>query len=125
MGGGMNRAWGNASDQILLHVKEFGPCTASEILACIELNPNNVRQILHRLGGLVKRGPMAGQRRIHIKGWVHDSEGQRDYPRPLWAYGHGTHAKKPTPKAHIDVQRARYQRIKTRLTGANIFGVRT
>lgn len=119
----MKRAWGNAADRVLLHVKEFGPCTANDILACMELEPNNVRQILHRLGKQLKRGPDAGKRRIHIVKWVHDAEGQREYPRPLWAYGHGYHAKKPERKPNLLVQREHYARTKILRSTNSVFNL--
>ena len=119
----MKRAWGNAADQVLLHVKEFGPCTAADVLTAVDLIPNNLRQILHRLGRLSARGPSAGKRRIHIKSWVYDAEGQRDYPRPLWAYGHGHHAKKPPRKPNLEVQREHNRRTKVRLTTNSVFNL--
>lgn len=121
----MRRAYGNAADQILLHLRDYGPCTALDVLACIDLNPNNSRQILHRLGALVKRGPDKGKRRIHIQSWVHDAEGMRDYPRPVWAYGHGMHAKKPAPKTNRQVQNESYHRRKRRVNSVFQLGATT
>lgn len=109
------RAWGNVADQVLLHLRDAGPSTAGELLTAITVNPGNLRQILHRLGEISKRGAQAGQRRIHIKEWVSDAEGQRAYPRPVWAYGHGTNAKKPVPKTNRQAQNDLYWRNKRRV----------
>ena len=119
----MRRAWGNAADQMLLHIKEYGPCTASEILACVEVSPNSARRILYRLSQPSLNGPSKGKQRIHIKGWIRDAEGMRDYPRAVWAYGHGSNAAKPPPKTHTDVQRDCRNRMRGRVSSVFNMGV--
>ena len=111
----MKRAWGNGTDQLLIALKEYGPCTVQDLCCHVDISAATIRKTLKRMGQIVGRGPGLGKRRAHITGWVRDADGEREYPRPVWGYGHGTHAKRPDPKTHLQVQTERYYRLKRRV----------
>lgn len=80
--------------------------TRAEI--CRELGPND-RNISSLLSILVRDQPL-NPRRVHICEWVYDMEGQRPYPRAVYALGDKPNARRPKPKkrtAIVNEYRAR------------------
>jgi hypothetical protein len=74
---------------------EVGPMTCTEICAYLALRKSQVQPLLQQL---YTKKPQAG-RRVHISGWVRDGEGERDYPRPVYALGDLPDKPKPRPKS--------------------------
>lgn len=79
--------------EILRMLEEEGPMTRSEICSRLSRAKDEVAAIVSRLN---KRSPVAGKR-IYIKEYVYDMEGERMYPRAVYALGSAKDAPKPIP----------------------------
>ena len=95
-------------------LKEFGPMTRSEVLAYLKLNRDNYGATLTRL---------CATNRVHISHYVHESEGQREYPRAVYAYGPGRNAKKPPPKERNAVVREYVARRVSKFRASSVFNM--
>lgn len=78
---------------ILRMLDEEGPMTRAEICKRLGRSKDEVAAVVSRLN---KRSPVAGKR-IYIKEYVYDMEGERTYPRALYALGGSKDAPKPKP----------------------------
>ncbi|CAB5220272.1 hypothetical protein UFOVP236_15 [uncultured Caudovirales phage] len=87
----MRKQWGETATAILVSLKNFGPMTRKEMCDHLGLDRMNVSAIMTRL---TKRTQLAGKR-IYIKAYVYDSEGERRYPRAIYALGDKPDVKKP------------------------------
>lgn len=100
-------------EAILETLRDFGPMTRVDL----ELTLGYTKQQVSRLTlCIITESPRLPQR-AHILTYVEDQEGQKRYPRPVYAYGPGRNAEKPKsdPKA---VQKRSRDR-KRRLTATN------
>lgn len=114
-------AWGNISDRIVLTLEEHGRCTTSELADLLDYDMTKMRSVLARLRKVQKRGPYAGTRRIYIAGWVYDAEGEREYPRAVYARGPGRDVPKPAPKPR-EVLIERYkEKMRVRRASTSVF----
>lgn len=92
------------TERVLRLLEELGPMTRAEI--CRELGPHakNVSSIVSILVRDQPRNP----RRVHICEWVFDMEGERHYPRAVYALGDKPNARRPKPKKRTEIV-ARYR----------------
>jgi len=118
----MTAAWGNTTDRILLLLRDEGPMTRLEIEECLGVDKHTSSSIVSRLCRIVKRGECVGQRRIHIARWVRTLEGEKDYIRAVYAFGHGEHARKPKADP-LAVKRRYWARRSTRLKNVTVFNL--
>ena len=109
------RAWGNATDLMLLALKELGKATRSQMQEIAGIDKYSAGQAVSRMTRVTKRGENVGSRRAHVCGWVSEHDGQRDYLRPVYAIGDGKDAPRPPPKCMKQVKREYWQRRKMRL----------
>lgn len=112
-------AWGNVIDRILLSLRDDGPATRAQLERRLGLDQKSAGQCMTRLVQIMAR-PVAvkGRRRAHICGWSRgEHEGCRDYPRPIYAFGHGANAPKPARQTSKAVKARYWQRRKERLAG--------
>lgn len=65
----------------------------------------------------------ATPRRAHIREWVYDMEGQRPYPRAVYALGDKPNAKKPGPKKRTEVVNAYRARLKAKYRNSSVFNL--
>ena len=77
--------------EILRMLEEEGPMTRSEICKRLGRPKDEVVSVVSRLN---KRTPVAG-RRIYVREYVYDMEGERTYPRAVYAIGDKPNAKRP------------------------------
>lgn len=108
----MRHQWGEVAAQIMRMLEENGPMSRSEICDHLGRDKEAVASIVSRLS---TRSPNRGKR-IHISAYVYDMEGERRYPRAVYALG--DKPDKPKPKPDPQANKARYwankvSRIKT------------
>jgi len=98
----MRHEWGDVASEILRMLAENGPMSRSEICDHIGRDKAAIASIVSRLSS---RTPRAGKR-IHIAHYVYDMEGERRYPRAVYALG--DKPDKPKPKPNPAANKARY-----------------
>lgn len=77
--------------EIMRLLDEEGPMTRAEICKRLGRPKDEIAAVVSRLN---KRSPVAG-RRIYVREYVYDMEGERTYPRALYAIGDKPNAKRP------------------------------
>lgn len=111
--------WGNVCSQILALLADVGPMTRSEICSNLGRDKHTVASIVSRLN---KVGRRTGKRRIYITHYVYDMEGERMYPRAVYALGNKENAARPVKD--VKATKARYwARRKARYTQNSVFNL--
>lgn len=108
--------WGAVSTEILRLLTDYGPMTRSEICAHLGRDKEDVASCVSRLA---RKSPRAGKR-IHVVDYVNDMEGERRYPRAVYALGDRHDKQKPAPDP-LEVKRRYWARRKCRLTANSVF----
>jgi outer membrane usher protein FimD/PapC len=73
------------------------------------------------VGRMSRRTPQSGKR-LHIIGWTYDTEGQRRYPRAIYAIGDKPNATKP--KSDVKENRRRYrENVRKKYTANSVFNL--
>lgn len=83
--------YGDFTRQLLDALQEYGPMTRSEICALLKAD----KSIASRTLGRLHRENQDDSRTVHIKCYVYDGDGERKYPRAVYAIGPGEDARKP------------------------------
>lgn len=110
--------WGSTVKRIEQLLAERGPMTRVELEDALNLDHRRIASIVSRMVKPTKTMP----KRIYIKSWVYDHEGQRYYPRALYALGDTRNTPKPNPNPKE--ARRRYDRkIKMMMTSNSIFNM--
>ena len=104
--------------QVLRMLDEEGPMTRAEICKRLGRAKDEIAAVVSRLN---KRSPVAGKR-IYVKEYVYDMEGERTYPRALYALGGGKDAPKPKPD-HKEVKRRYWARSQLKLKANSVFNL--
>lgn len=121
--------WGTLPEMIEALLKELGPMTVAELIAAgVPGASHTVRKTAGYMAQPSKRRKPVGERRIHITAWTYDAEGERPYPRPVYALGHGENKPKPATSVTSRVARnaiaRKYQAARRkRLRGNFIFNL--
>lgn len=111
-------AYGETSTKILKIIIEYGPMTRHEVCEHLGVNRMHVSAIITRM---TKDTPIAGKR-LYIQSYVYDSEGQKRYPRAVYAAGSLPDAKRPKPD--VKETRRRYNaNLRKRMTGNSVFNL--
>ena len=112
------KAWGQLTDWVLSTLEELGPMTSGDLRDAYgePVSTQVMSALLHRLNHARKTVP----RRIYIRNWVFDSEGERSYWRAVYAIGNKSNATKPPADPAAANRRFRARR-KAQATSANIF----
>lgn len=105
--------YGEIVSLILKALNDYGPMTRIELCDVIGSSRASVSAVMTRLNRV---GP-ASPKRIYIKSYVHDHEGQRRYPRAVYDLGDKPDAK--SPGADPVAARKRYHQRKKMLNTAN------
>lgn len=101
----MKRKWGSLTDAVLQALEQVGPMTVAELSNHLGVTLGNAGGVLTRL----MRTSVWKPRRVYIQEYVYDQEGQRHFPRAVYAPGSKKDAQKPlVDKAAIA---ARYRNI--------------
>ncbi len=111
------RPWGQVVDLVRALLRDDGPATASELALQLGIDRYDAHAAAQKLR---KDRARAGPRCVYVSGWTCDAEGQRTYPRPVFAFG--TKPDVPRPKADQNAVKRRYwARRKARLQQADVF----
>lgn len=114
----MTAKWGSVTQEVLRMLEEDGPMTRAEI--CKQLGREKVA-IAAVVTRLHKRSPEFGKR-VYIKEYVYDMDGERYYPRALYALGDKPDAKKPKAD-QLEVKRRYRERHKLRYGANSVFNL--
>ena len=114
----MTRPWGDVTQAVLEMLTQFGPMTRSEICKHLEREKDEIAAVVSRLH---KRSPRAGKR-VHIESYVYDMEGERFYPRAVYAIGDKPDAKRPKPDPK-EVKRRYWARSQLKLKANSVFNL--
>ena len=117
-GSEMRAEWGAVTQLILQMLAEEGPMTRAEICRRLGREKDKVAATVTRLH---RRTPAVGKR-IHICEYVYDMEGERYYPRAVYALGDKLDAKKPKAD-QLEVKRRYRERHKKRYTANSVFNL--
>lgn len=110
--------YGQIVSQILQALKDYGPMTRIEICDALNTTRKSVSAVMTRLNRTSPRSP----KRVYVKSYVYDHEGQRYYPRAVYDLGDKPDAK--PPGADPVAARKRYlQRKKLRNTANSVFNL--
>ena len=103
---------------ILKALKDYGPMTRVELEGVVGVAKDQLSPIVSRMNKFTfKCG-----KRIHIKAWSYDAEGERRYPRAIYALGDGVDATKPK-EARIEIRRRYDARRKLKYTTNSVFNL--
>lgn len=108
--------WGELTWQVLRMLDEIGPMTRAEICANLGLPKEKASSIVSRLA---TDTPKAG-RRIYVCDYVYDMEGERRYPRAVYALGNKPDKRRPK-RDPLEVKRRYWARRKALLTANSVF----
>jgi hypothetical protein len=112
------KPWGATVARIELAIKQHGPMTRADLERHLGMTKDQFGGCLTRM---TRDLPLAPQR-IHVASYVYDQEGQRRYPRAVYAYGPGEN--KPKPKADTKKNRMLYyRRSLNRIRNASVFNL--
>ena len=104
--------------EIIRMLQEEGPMTRAEICKRLGRPKDEIAAVVSRLH---KRSPRAGKR-IHVKEYVYDMEGERTYPRALYALGDKPDAKRPIADQKA-VKRRYWARSQLKLKANSVFNL--
>lgn len=113
----MMTGWGDIPERILQVLHDYGPMTGQDMEELLDIPVGIVNKTLRRMRQPSLREKPLGERRVHIVDRAPEAEGQRPYPRPIYAAGHGEHKKRPPKKRRNAVVRDYYRskKAKTRM----------
>ena len=114
----MGRGNGNTA-RVLRLLGELGPMTRAEI--CRELGPD-AKNISSLVSILIRKQPLM-PRRAHICAWVFDMDGERRYPRAVYALGDEPNAKRPKPQTRAQVVANYRMRLTARYKSNSVFNL--
>ena len=114
----MSRTWGEVSSRVLAMLAEFGPMTRAEICKHLGRDKDEIAAVVSRLH---RRTPRAGKR-VYIQSYAYDQEGERYYPRAVYALGDKPDARRPIadPK---EVKRRYWARSQLKLRANSVFNL--
>lgn len=104
--------------QIIRMLQDEGPMTRAEICKRLERPKDEVAAVVSRLN---KRSPVAGKR-IYVKEYVYDMEGERTYPRALYALGDKPNARRPKSDP-LEIKRRYWARSQLKLKANSVFNL--
>lgn len=114
----MKAGYGETSTKILKIISEYGPMTRQEVCVHLDTDRMYVSAIITRM---TKDTPKAGKR-LYVESYVYDSEGQKRYPRAVYAVGNKPDAKRPKPD-HKETRRRYLANVRKRMTGNSVFNL--
>lgn len=93
-------------EAILQALKDYGPMTRVDIELTLGLTKEQTSKLMSCIVNASPRKPQ----RAHILTYVEDQEGQKRYPRAVYAYGPGPIAQKPKRNPNAIQKRSRDKR---------------
>ena len=101
-------------EAILETLRDFGPMTRVDL----ELTLGYTKQQVSRLMLCITTESPRLPQRAHILTYVEDQEGQKRYPRPVYAFGPGINAPKPKRNTKAVQKRSREKRKRLKATNS-------
>lgn len=93
--------WGAVSAQIIQALETVGPMTRKELCDHLQIDRGIGAAIANRMA----RPSATLPKRVYIASYVYDQEGQRRYPRAVYAIGDKPDAKRPRPDTAANKRR--------------------
>lgn len=112
-------ARGDTTKRILDAVAAYGPMTTREICDLLGLDLVTSGSLVSRLAVARKSVP----KRLYIERWILDAEGQKLYPRAVYALGDKPCAKRPKP-SRVEVQRRYRNKLYAKYKANSVFNLR-
>lgn len=112
------RQHGDTIAQVLELLREVGPMTRAEMSQHLHIDRRNLASAVTRMIRSSPRLP----RRIHILSYVSDMEGQRVYPRAVYALGDKPDAKRPVSDTKA-IKRRYNAKVRARNTANFVFNL--
>jgi hypothetical protein len=110
--------WGSVTEEILAALQEVGPMTRKEICDHLQRNKQAIGAVVSRLSKATPQRP----KRVYIQQYVYDSEGQRCYPRAVYALGDRKDATRPK-RDQKAVKRRYWARQSTIMRANSVFNL--
>lgn len=104
--------------EIMRLLDEEGPMTRAEVCKRLGRPKDEIAAVVSRLN---KRSPVAG-RRIYVREYVYDMEGERTYPRAVYAIGDKPNAKRPDSDKK-EIKRRYWARSQLKLRANSVFNL--
>lgn len=112
------KPYGSIVKEILTMLEEEGPMSRAEICKRLGRDKDEIAAVVTRLN---KRSPVSGKR-IHVKEYVYDMEGERRYPRAVYALGAAKDAPKPVRDTK-ETKRRYWARSQLKLRANSVFNL--
>ena len=106
------KGYSAVTDAVIEALVRYGSLTLQELVDYTGTNAESLRSILARMSKPGARTP----KRIYVLQYLDFAEGERVYPRPLWALGALENAKKPKRKSQKECAKAFRLRHRTALS---------
>lgn len=99
----MNKAkpWSGTCPLVLETLRQHGPMLASDIAAETGLTKRSICNAMKILTRSATKTP----KRVYVQRWERRTEGEREYPRPVYAIGAKADAKRPDRKPMSEIRR--------------------
>jgi len=110
--------YGQIVQQILDALQTCGPMTRTELCQHINVDRGTTAAVVSRLLRPSPKYP----KRVYIKGYVYDQEGERCYPRAVYDLGDKPDAKKPKADK-LGVKRRYVERKKMKYATNSVFNL--
>lgn len=111
-------AYGVLTLKIIKAIEQHGPMTRTEICNAIQRERHEVSATVSRL---IRPGRQQPQR-LYISGYIYDSEGQRRYPRAIYAIGDLPNKPRPKPQT-LENKRRYWAKWKAIYQGNSVFNL--
>lgn len=111
-------ARGDITKRILDAVAAYGPMTTGEICDLLGLKLEVSGSMVARLASARKTVP----KRLYIERWIQDAEGQKLYPRAVYALGDKPCAKRPKAD-RVGVQRRYREKMYAKYKANSVFNL--
>jgi len=106
--------------QVLAALDDLGEVTGMELADYLgDMDRYDAHAVLCRMS---KRHKRTGEKRLHVVRYIHDHEGGRWYPRPVYALGDKPDAAKPKPN-HAAVRKKYYDGLKAKALTNSVFNL--
>lgn len=113
-----SKQWGYTVQIIIEAFKTCGPMTRTELCRYINADRNTTAAVVSRMLRASPKHP----KRVYIKAYVYDQEGERYYPRAVYDLGDKADAKKPKANPMM-VKRKYLERKRLRFTTNSVFNL--
>ena len=112
------RDYGSTVARVLALIEECGPMSRAEIGDHLGIDRRQLSSVVSRMAKTSPRTP----KRLYIARYVYDMEGQRTYPRAVYAIGDKPDARKPAPDP-LGAKRRYNAKVKLRHTANFVFNL--